>query len=1120
MKHKINGKLLLSLGTCLTLGVGLSVGIAFGLSAKNKDLTLNNQSNKSIVSANVGSKVGKIRNWHNTNFSGIEVTNGGFIALTGTSSITRVDTFGNILWEFDPEALSKSDPITYSNFVGKKVVEAVEDESNSNIFYLLLIPNAAADELSDIDKTDTIYYDNMVGANNVSNQATIVQITESVNSSLIGDTPSFVINNSISIDPEQMVMNYPSSWNSTQTTNTFFSNQDHPSWYISNNSQSISNPGNKMVMPWKQYVTNLGNMYARNGVVFIFGGNGSVYNDPEALSIGMWRLNFSTNQYSGIPYAYVLAGMKYFGEISNTDPYKWCYAPIGQTDDFNYVPRLAVGGVQKSTNSNGDTFLYLAGGITVGQIANSQTRDAGIKNQSSTVVSLQDKRSLQLTGQNIVSSPQKPDRNSIDPCLLFGTALNIDTLEVVQVSSTTKISNVNNILYNNSYFDIGGTVGTSSSIGTYYFFNDMRNHEVFAGYEDPKDVPLLDEKVPIYKTEAQKISHNEGQRRSFSYNLKPVFNFGSVEYITENTCNSDGTVNDAVRLGTSKASYSYNLTLLAENAQNYYYPTLSYGYSLKSVSSLTKVKSTTSKGTLNGYAMQVGKSILYLNEPKFDDLSIISHGPSTVSIGDSNLVGKAYYSSSEYIYKYNAWDNQMDYTYRAFSSSGNYLNDNRLLSMGVGEYIAGIKEFNDTVPTIASSFKIANDPYGSTTNMYTRDATLSWNTFTGLTSIQGGAFVSSSWFNPTNNNTQFLVTGSPLITETDPNALTQNWTFNEGTKKAWFENCDSSVTTNNNTTQTLQIVPQYRNVDSSLQSINNYFLNTTSTIAKIAIPMRTKFDSSESNYLFGQTSSGSGLSYCEMGSVYNIPNQYNIVDINNRDTILGQGNFLDTLSKDFVTKKINNYLEAVPLSTVTNNPSDTTTVKIINSENLSNFFKVIKLPKVNSNTQLKYGSVIIMAQEGTQNNWILTPYSWNEISSRYEIMPKDSSNTLNIWDSSIAGSTVVPPSNPATPVAQELDGWVVPVASTVPSLIFVGVCVTIILFAFSHKKTENMKKKLLKKFVVQQQPVSNNSLNIQAKKQLPHNFVSKNNIKHFPKAKAPVRRTINTNAPIRNFSVA
>ena len=130
------------------------------------------------------------------------------------------------------------------------------------------------------------------------------------------------------------------------------------------------------------------------------------------------------------------------------------------------------------------------GAITVGQVANSQNRawkpkasnasGSGTSNIEADPVAnnLQDQRSLQLSGANVLSpingnkANLPAERNSIDPCLLFGTAFNIDQLGILEdIFSFSNHSTFANVLMNNNYFDIGSTIGNTSSSVTYYFYD-------------------------------------------------------------------------------------------------------------------------------------------------------------------------------------------------------------------------------------------------------------------------------------------------------------------------------------------------------------------------------------------------------------------------------------------------------------------------------------------------------------------------------------------------------------------------------------------------------------------------------------------------------------------------
>ncbi|WP_033159845.1 hypothetical protein [Mycoplasmoides alvi] len=1128
MKKKINNKYLLMSLAGITLASAIGVGIYSATFKPTNYLgQVLNANSTPITSKNFGQQVGKIRHWQNNNFNGFEVRNGGFIVLTGTNAATRIDAFGNILWEFDPSTITTDSYVGASDFTDKKVVEVVEDQANPSIYYLLLVPNQTPDVKQEFDPKDPFFYDQMKGEGAKQGQATLVQISENI-ASYSGSswTPSYTILNHLNINPEKMVNNYPADWKSPSTkqgtgSNTFFAKDDHPSWYVTNSSDhvtsdtwapgTVTNPsdssidlgvsGTTMVLPWKQYITNLGNMYANNGVVLIFGGNGSIFNDPEALSIGVWKLNFNTNEVAGIPYAYVLSGISYSPSYSGTSKptknWNFCYAPIGQTSNFHYVPRLAVGGIETNVSSSKKSFIYLAAGITVGQVNNSQTRQWAPNGFSSTssshVATLREKRSLQLSGQNIVSNPQDPDRNSIDPCLLFGTALNINSLLNMPTSGLS-IQNCNNIFVNNDYFDIGTNMSYNSFVGTYYFFDNKRRVTVGGGL--------------VQQTQEERtVDRNNAIRRTFPYDFNPTINlapsgqqssgnfpFGSVQDLGEQYSSSTGYW---TLLGTSKASFSLNLSVLVDNARNYYYPTLAFGYSLKDIGSLVKVQMPSelpeSLGkSIYGYAMQVGKSILFINEPKFDSTSIVYHAPSSVSIGKSDLIGTALYGNSTSNgsngnYWYNAANvsSNADYTYVPFSSCGYFEVDNEILKLGVGEFVAGIKDFNDYVPYITDQYDISKDPYAltETTDEATnnvvkvttkKSAQLPWNAFQGLTSANDGQSIASVWSDTNNpSNDKLLLTSKPQLSEFSKDLLWKEFWYipkdgksdngeynptkgslvNTGEKQIWFEcvkDDGSQMTPNATNTRSNDLGASGRtiSVEQPLISITapdlkfpaNYFSSYdenkehSTTSDPIAVALKPANDGINIPLMFGQTKNpgNSQSREIEKGITYIQPEsslQYAEISSLNRVDILGQGNFVQNLPDDFLSNSLGSIIKKVPLSTFSNDPSDLQEISILDPQYLSQVFKVTQNPNYkqvpSSLPQPPYGQVVV----GVSNIDMLsqkadfTAYSWNILLGRYDVMPNSSDLNMRIANNSqFQGFNAIQP-------------WVMPVAITVPIIV-------------------------------------------------------------------------------------
>ena len=1179
MRRKFNYKALaIALGTLSVLTssiIGMSMSIDY---SSNPKLLVTNKNAQVTIQTDLSklkTKIGTVRHYQNNGFSGVKLKNGGFVALTGSKQATRTDMFGNIIWEFDPTAKD----FAYSDFSNKKVIEVVQDETNPNVFYLLLVPENAPNQLASLDPKDPTYYDEMIGteSNKVKWQATVVQIQENIHKFSSGNwIPSISVLDHVNIDPSKMVENYPTSWKNTQsstgdqgngstgdsettskqTTETtsndgpsFFSKIDHPSWYVNGanekvgdvatadkqnssseglKSQSSSISGTKgMVLPWKQYITNLGNMYAKNGQVFIFGGNGSMYNDPEALSIGMFRVDFRTNnslvqnKVVGIPYAYLLSNLQY--NPQNDDSIKltnWdkCYAPIKQDANFNYVPRLAVAGVQ--TNITGDlNFLYLSGAITVGQVANSQNRawrpksstDSGGSTSDviadATSKNLQSQRSLQLTGANVLTTVNSSktnlaaERNSIDPCLLFGTAFNIDQLSGLTISSSSNSSNFENVLMDNNYFDIGSTIGNTSSSVTYYFYdqNNLKcqpnpsvthqlswnNQQVSENsnrlafdsrgkkFLTPNNNPTIATTQPVYTIPT--VGDTSGTNSD--YKEFDFFKDGKSRLVYEYTelnrySNADGNITPETKIvvnGASMASYSWNLPLLVDNAKNYYYPTLCYGYSLKSVGSLTKV----SKNTQNGYAMQVGKSILFVSEPKFvkennktkiDSIqNLVYRGPSTVSIGDETTFGEAKFgggssklnidNSNKYDYKYGQiTDGSVDTSIELldivkktpFSFSGNTKVDESIIKSGTTQLVAGIKDLNTTVSSIAGTFKISADPYATAdqTNSLV-SSTLPWNQFMGLTSTSDGDNLASSWIDQNNNKSKrFALTSELLFSDFSSLKSNTDLTFQDGVKQGWFEKKEtiSSVKGAN------PIAVENANMPANAASTNTYFKKTTSTNPKMVF--KSGLSNSSNPVIYGQETSN-GISYVNVvqdgyktesnvssiqvfGNIefktkvtYNdlgISNYKGLFDSsfnNNTGYIEGNNEYACLVKQQYVDKLLNNPSAPSYASSLdqNNKPIDNAWYKII----------------------------AFIDNKETGINFVV--YAWNPLTRSYEMAPK----VINSSGFTIGSNDLI---NAIHPSYQESEiNWIMPVAIGVP-IVIILLALTIF-FILKSKKDKN-----------------------------------------------------------------
>lgn len=371
---------------CFTL-VGASVAVAsvvgvstYAISSSRKSFdysSINNQSH--LVTHSTGAanqKLGTIRQFKNNSFTGIPIKNSidGSLVLTGKSSITRTDFFGNVLWTFDPNIPSdivaaKSDnhgnlisngdgtPVlsgkNYSaDLAGKMVIEATQDKVNPNLFYLLLIPQ---DYLTNTSTYAQINSD-------VKNQGTIVAISENFD---LNNQPYGIVGIQ-NIKASDMVKNYPTSWNSSAATGpTFFTKTNHPNYF--------DGSGTYISMPWKIYITNLSNIYGSEGIVYIAGGNGTIFSDEDILSIGMFRVKFDfsaqTSVSSGWPYALILSNIGVTFDITSTNPAlitNLTNLPMGQDANYQYIPRMAVAGLVATNAYNNDNRLSLIGTISIG----------------------------------------------------------------------------------------------------------------------------------------------------------------------------------------------------------------------------------------------------------------------------------------------------------------------------------------------------------------------------------------------------------------------------------------------------------------------------------------------------------------------------------------------------------------------------------------------------------------------------------------------------------------------------------------------------------------------------------------------------------------------------------
>ncbi|MDC4182908.1 hypothetical protein [Mycoplasma bradburyae] len=234
--------------------------------------------------------------------------------------------------------------------------------------------------------------------NSINTDKKLQGVIVKVNENLFNKNTPFLVENMSFIKPKDMVDNYPEKWKAsslnTKKTNVVkfynnigsssstssqpiyrpgyfpkrlktkvdtplidssFSPYEHPEWY----DDSMEN----FVMPWMQYITNLGGLYAKNNIVYLFGGNGTWVNNETALSIGVFRTKFGsssseapgTSKTVGYPYAILLSSISI--QKSNIRGQVPGFAGIGQDEGYHFVPRLAVGGVSSPKAAGGNIFL-------------------------------------------------------------------------------------------------------------------------------------------------------------------------------------------------------------------------------------------------------------------------------------------------------------------------------------------------------------------------------------------------------------------------------------------------------------------------------------------------------------------------------------------------------------------------------------------------------------------------------------------------------------------------------------------------------------------------------------------------------------------------------------------
>lgn len=419
--------------------------------------------------------LGPTRVFQNTSFSGITVNglNPGAAVLTEPNAVRRTDFFGNVLWTFAPNSLTNTkatkissdgtliktrngdlDTINTIDFTqdisNKTVVEVRQDASLSNIFYLLLIPTNFAEITPSVSEIEA----------DSSKQATVVVLSEDLSTN--NSDVKYGIVAVSNIKPSDMTKNYPSQWKSMMTS---FTKTNHPSYFDTETGEAIS-------LPWKVYLTTVGNLYADNGQIAMAGGNGTMFSgkveDEEILSMGMFRINFDFNQISqksgdpqlrrvsadGFPYATLLSGLAapIVGSLL-PDNSKKSYIigselfnlPIGQNNTFAYVPRIAVSGLVPAVEPGSETVnsWNLVGAITIGtKTDENKSKLPEMRTNKQGAITKDDLGSNHLATQALKSP--KATGNSFTTQTIFSTLISITAFQTLASNTSADTNNTIN----------------------------------------------------------------------------------------------------------------------------------------------------------------------------------------------------------------------------------------------------------------------------------------------------------------------------------------------------------------------------------------------------------------------------------------------------------------------------------------------------------------------------------------------------------------------------------------------------------------------------------------------------------------------------------------------------
>lgn len=288
----------------------------------------NSKDNSNLKNINQGlvvnqpKQVGKIRSNYDHNFSYLLLSDGSYIVADDKDlSISRIDNFGNVLWQYSSIS---------SQSLQFKIVSVVQNPNIQNQFYVLSIPSVEpTNQYNFINDPDYLARMTVLSENLSSSNNSILKILSTT-----------------IITPSSMIKNIPPSW--TTGTPTFLLGSD------------LVKPDKTFGYSYDLYIANMGGMSFYDNQIFLFGSN----NLNSSPSLGVYRLsNFTGKQWDveAWPYAYLIESWK---DKPATQNIKNSDFPIFEDDNFTYAFRGQIAGISFSNSEPG--VVTIGGIFTVG----------------------------------------------------------------------------------------------------------------------------------------------------------------------------------------------------------------------------------------------------------------------------------------------------------------------------------------------------------------------------------------------------------------------------------------------------------------------------------------------------------------------------------------------------------------------------------------------------------------------------------------------------------------------------------------------------------------------------------------------------------------------------------